>query len=76
MSTFDRVAELISSQLGIDKSKVTPEAEIISGLGADSIDVFEMIMALEDELGIEVPEEKVQTLKTVQDVIDLIDNKA
>lgn len=76
MSTFDRVVELISSQLGIDKSKVTPEAEIISGLGADSIDVFEMIMALEDELGIEVPEEKVQTLKTVQDVIDLIDNKA
>lgn len=76
MSTFDRVVELISSQLGIDKSKVTPDAEIISGLGADSIDVFEMIMALEDELGIEVPEEKVQTLKTVQDVIDLIDNKA
>lgn len=75
MSTFDRVVELISSQLGIDKSKVTPQSEIISELGADSIDVFEMIMALEDELGIEVPEDKVQSLKTVQDVIALIDNK-
>ncbi len=75
MSTFDRVAELISSQLGIDKSKVTPQSEIISELGADSIDVFEMIMALEDELGIEVPEDKVQSLKTVQDVVALIEDK-
>lgn len=75
MSTFDRVAELISSQLGIDKSKVTPQSEIISELGADSIDVFEMIMALEDELGIEVPEDKVQSLKTVQDVVALLEDK-
>jgi len=74
MSTFDKVAKLISSQLGIDKEKVKPESLIVADLGADSIDVFEMVMALEDELGIEINEDKVQELKTVQDVVNIIEN--
>mgnify|MGYP001132573783 CR=1 FL=1 len=74
MSTFDKVAKLISSQLGIDKEKVKPESLIVADLGADSIDVFEMVMALEDELGIEINEDKVQELKTVQDVVNVIEN--
>lgn len=74
MSTFDKVAKLISSQLGIDKEKIKPESLIVADLGADSIDVFEMVMALEDELGIEINEDKVQELKTVQDVVNVIEN--
>ena len=74
MSTFDKVAKLISSQLGIDKEKVKPESLIVADLGADSIDVFERVMALEDELGIEINEDKVQELKTVQDVVNVIEN--
>ena len=74
MSTFDKVAKLISSQLGIDIEKVKPESLIVADLGADSIDVFEMVMALEDELGIEINEDKVQELKTVQDVVNVIEN--
>ncbi len=73
MATFDKIAELLSSQLGVDKAKITEETKIVEDLGADSIDVFEMVMALEDECGIEVDEDKVQELITVGDVVKLID---
>ncbi len=74
MATIDKIAELLSSQLGVDKAKITAETKIVDDLGADSIDVFEMVMALEDECGIQVDEDKVQELVTVGDVVKLIDN--
>ncbi len=74
MATFDKIAELLSSQLGVDKAKITEDTKIVDDLGADSIDVFEMVMALEDECGIQVDEDKVQELVTVGDVVKLIDN--
>ena len=74
MATFDKIAELLSSQLGVDKAKITEETKIVDDLGADSIDGFEMVMALEDECGIQVDEDKVQELVTVGDVVKLIDN--
>ena len=76
MATFDKIAELLSSQLGVDKAKITEDTKIVDDLGADSIDVFEMVMALEDECGIQVDEDKVQELVTVGDVVKLIDNNS
>ncbi len=74
MSTLDKVTELICSQLGISSDKVNVDSKIVEDLGADSIDVFEMVMALEDELGITIEEDKISELKTVQDVVNLIEN--
>ena len=74
MSTLDKVTNLLCEQLGISADKVTEDSKIIEDLGADSIDVFEMVMALEDELGIQIDEDKITELKTVKDVVALIEN--
>lgn len=74
MATLDKVTQLLCEQLGISADKVKEDSKIVEDLGADSIDVFEMVMALEDELGIEIEEDKITELKTVKDVVDLIDN--
>lgn len=74
MSTLDKVTNLLCEQLGISADKVTEESKIVEDLGADSIDVFEMVMALEDELGIQIDEDKITELKTVKDVVALIEN--
>ncbi len=74
MATLDKVTQLLCDQLGISADKVKEDSKIVEDLGADSIDVFEMVMALEDELGIEIEEDKITELKTVKDVVDLIDN--
>lgn len=62
---FEQVAEILANQLGISKDKVTLESEIIKDLGADSLDVFELLMALQDETGKTIPDDKITTLKTV-----------
>ena len=74
MSTLDKVTNLLCEQLGISADKVTEDSKIVEDLGADSIDVFEMVMALEDELGIQIDEDKITELKTVKDVVALIEN--
>ena len=69
---FGEVAKLLAEQLNIDVSKITEDSEIIKDLGADSLDVVEMLMTLEDNTGKTIPEEKVADLKTVGDVVKVL----
>ncbi len=71
---FEEVAKLLSEQLNIDVSKITADSEIIKDLGADSLDVVELLMALEDNTGKTIPEEKVADLKTVGDVVKTLES--
>ena len=73
--TFDKVKSLIASQLGISDDKITPEARLIEDLGADSLDTVEMLMTLEDEFGIAIPDDEAVKLKTVGSIVELIDSK-
>ena len=68
-----RVKDIIVEQLGMKPDQVTPEAKFIEDLGADSLDTVELIMALEEEFGIEVPDEQAEKLTTVGDVIKYIE---
>ncbi len=76
MSVEDKLINTISEQLGVDKSKVTPEASFTTDLGADSLDSVELIMAIEDEFEIEIPDEDVEKLKTVGELQDYINQNA
>lgn len=73
MNTFEKIASLIADQLGIETERITAESEIIKDLGADSLDVVEMLMGLEEEYGITISEEDAANLKTVGDIAKLID---
>ena len=66
---FEKVREIISTELNLDPSKVTLEANLESDLGADSLDAVEVIMALEDEFGIEISDDAMLTIKTVGDIV-------
>lgn len=70
--TFNKVAELLSEQLGISKSEIALDSDIIKDLGADSLDVVQLLMSLEEDFGITVSEEEASNLKTVEDIIKLI----
>ena len=70
---FEEVAKLLSEQLNIDVSKITEDSEIVNDLGADSLDVIEMLTTLEDTTGKTIPEEKVTDLKTVGDVVKMLE---
>lgn len=70
---FEQVAEILANQLGISKDKVTLESEIIKDLGADSLDVFELLMTLQEETGKTIPDDKITTLKTVGDVVNVLE---
>ena len=71
--TIDKVTELLASQLNVGKEKIKPESRLVEDLGADSLDMIEMLMALEDNFGITVPDEKAAELKTVGDIVKFID---
>ncbi len=73
MDTYETLKNIIVDQLGVAESEVTKDAHFQDDLGADSLDIVEMIMALESEFGIEVSDEKAETLQTVRDVIKFID---
>jgi acyl carrier protein len=68
-----RVKDIIVEQLGVKPEQVTPEAKFIEDLGADSLDTVELVMALEEEFGIEVPDEQAEKLQSVGDVIKHIE---
>ncbi len=68
-----RVKEIIVEQLGVKPDQVTPEAKFIEDLGADSLDTVELVMALEEEFEIEVPDEQAEKLQTVGDVIKYVE---
>jgi len=71
-SIEERVKSIIMEQLGVDEEEITPEASFTNDLGADSLDNVELVMALEDEFGIEISDEDADKISTVQDVIDYI----
>ncbi len=74
-SVEDKVKDIIVEQLGVDKSKVTPEASFIGDLGADSLDTVELVMALEEKFKMEIPDEDAEKIKTVGDAISYIKSK-
>ena len=70
-----RVKDIIVEQLGVKPEQVTPEAKFIEDLGADSLDTVELVMALEEEFGIEVPDEQAEKLQSVGDVMKYIEDQ-
>ena len=73
MSTFEKVRDIVVEQLGVEADEVAIESTFIEDLGADSLDIVELIMAFEEEFGIEIPDEAAEKIKTVQDVVTYID---
>jgi acyl carrier protein len=71
-----KVKKIISEQLGVPESDVKPEASFVNDLGADSLDTVELVMALEEEFGIEIPDEDAEKIATVQTAVDYIKAKA
>lgn len=67
-----RVKEIIVEQLGVDTSEVTPQASFVNDLGADSLDTVELVMALEEEFDIEIPDEDAEKIQTVGQAVDYI----
>ncbi len=72
----EKVIDIIVDKLGVERSEVTPEAVFVDDLGADSLDLVELIMAMEEEFGTEIADEDAEKLRTVQDVITFIKARA
>lgn len=72
----ERVKNIIVEQLGVEADQVKPEAQFVNDLGADSLDTVELIMALEEEFDIEIPDEKAEKIKTVGEAVDYIEQNA
>ncbi len=72
-STFDRVKAIVVEQLGVDEDEVTEGASFVDDLGADSLDVVELVMALEEEFGIQIPDEEAEKIQTVGQAVQYIE---
>jgi len=72
----EKVKQIIAEQLGVEEAEVTPSASFIDDLGADSLDTVELVMALEENFDIEIPDEDAEKIRTVQDAITYIDQHA
>jgi acyl carrier protein len=73
---FSKVQKIVSEQLGVDEAEVKPEASFANDLGADSLDTVELVMALEEEFNIEIPDEAAENIATVQAAVDYISEKS
>ncbi|MDP7585062.1 MAG: acyl carrier protein [Verrucomicrobiota bacterium] len=73
-SLADRISKIIVEQLGVNEDQVKPEAKFIEDLGADSLDTVELVMALEEEFGTEIPDEDAEKLQSVGDVIKFVED--
>lgn len=69
----ERLTKIVAEQLGVEESKIVPSARFTEDLNADSLDLVEMIMSLEEEFGVEIPDEDAEKILTVQDALDYID---
>ncbi len=72
---FDKVKKIVADQLSVEDEKITPQSNFANDLGADSLDTVEMVMALEEEFSIEIPDEAAEKITTVQEAVDYINNK-
>ncbi len=72
----DRVKEIIAKELEVEVKQLTPEAKFIEDLGADSLDIVELVMALEEEFGLDIPDEEADKLKTVGDAMNYLKSHA
>ncbi|MEC9345465.1 MAG: acyl carrier protein [Pseudomonadota bacterium] len=75
-TTESRVKEIIINELGVEPEKVTDDASFVEDLGADSLDTVELVMAFEEEFGIEIPDDAAEKIQTVKDAIDYISENA
>ncbi len=75
MSIAEKVKEIIVEQLGVDESQVDPSASFVDDLGADSLDIVELVMAFEEAFDLDIPDEDAEKIKTVKDAIDYIEAK-
>jgi len=67
-----KIVDIIANQLGVDKEMVTPEANVVDDLGADSLDVVELVMALEEAFDLEIPDEEAEKIRTVKDILEYL----
>ena len=74
-STEEKVKKIVMEHLGIDGDKIAPDSKFIDDLGADSLDTVELVMAFEEQFGIEIPDDAAETILTVQNAVDFIANK-
>ncbi|MEM1133056.1 MAG: acyl carrier protein [Pseudomonadota bacterium] len=73
--TADRVKKIVVEHLGVEADKVSTDASFIDDLGADSLDIVELVMAFEEEFGVEIPDDAAEKISTVNDAIEYIDNQ-
>ena len=75
MATFDRVKKVVVEQLDVSEDEVTPDASFVEDLGADSLDVVELVMGLEEEFDVEIPDEDAEKITTVKEAVNYIESK-
>ena len=68
----ERIKQIVITQLGVEESSVTPQAKFIDDLGADSLDIVELIMAMEEAFGVDIPDEEAENIRTVEDAINFV----
>ena len=73
MSTLDKVKKVVVDQLSVDESLVTPQASFTADLGADSLDTVELVMAFEEEFGIEIPDDQAERFQVVKNLVDFVE---
>ena len=74
-STEEKVKKIVMEHLGIEENKISLDSKFIDDLGADSLDTVELVMAFEEQFGIEIPDDAAETILTVQNAVDFINNK-
>ena len=74
MSNFEKIKGMLVEKLGISEDKITLESEIVKDLGADSLDLVEMLLSMEENFGITISDEQTENIKTVKDIVDIIDS--
>lgn len=70
---FERVCEVLADQLGLEENEIKPESRLKEDLGADSLDMVELIMAMEEEFNVDIPDEEAQNIRTVADAVDYVE---
>lgn len=76
MDIFEQVKKILCDQLDLDEEQVTEDSEVIDGLGADSLDIVDLVMTLEEEFDTEIPDEDIENLRTVGDIVKYIEERS